>query len=108
MKNNGFNERVRLNGGIDRIINDWKIIDIHLIPEKFGVHSEVDFYCCYKEEFYLLRIRKRKENKFSIIDRESPTKPIYLVAEYDFEKFDEIILKEILEKFENEIKINCT
>ncbi len=109
MKINEFNKRVKLNNGIDRLINGWKIIDVHLIPEKFDVYSEIDFYCCYNEKVYLLRIRQRNERKLSIVDDKNLEQPIYLIAEYNFEKFDNQILAEILAEFEKKIdNKNCT
>ena len=39
-----FYHRVELNGGFDREIDEWKIIDIHQIPKTLSEQNEIDFY----------------------------------------------------------------
>jgi hypothetical protein len=62
-----FDKRVKLNGGCDRIIDNWKIIDIHMIPEIIQEYHELDFYCNEKDEVILLRIRNRQNKKYQIV-----------------------------------------
>ncbi len=98
--NISFNERIRLNAGIDRKINEWQLIDVHLIPKNFQQNHEVDFYCSDGEGFYLLRIRKRKNNQLTIEkDKQNLTTPIYLVAEYNFQTLNDKVLEKILTEF---------
>ncbi|WP_337085148.1 hypothetical protein [Elizabethkingia anophelis] len=47
-----FYHRVDLNKGLDRKIDEWKIIDIHHIPETLSEQEEVDFYCCNDNEVF--------------------------------------------------------
>ncbi|MBS9774455.1 MAG: hypothetical protein KGV59_04780 [Tenacibaculum sp.] len=91
---------MELNGGIDRVIGEWKLIDVHIIPEIFNEFSEVDFYCCNDKEVYLLRVRSRKNKKLSIEpDRMNLGYPTYLVAEYDFKTLDNQVIRIILKEF---------
>ena len=93
-----FEERARYQGGYDRIINNWKIIDIHQIPAKIEPNHEIDFYCSNQEKVYLLRLRHRKKECFGIKNTSSTT---YLIAELPLLVIDDIILKQVLNIFMN-------
>ncbi len=99
-----FNRRVQLNGGIDRTIKDWEIIDIHVIPEIFTKQTEVDFYCCNGKKVYLLRVRKRHGKKLDIVENpQGLGYPPYLIAEYDFEILNDSTIEKILDEFEDDM-----
>ena len=46
-----FNKRVEYNGGCDRVIGGWRIIDIHLIPAIMEEYHELDFYSLSLAEY---------------------------------------------------------
>jgi hypothetical protein len=97
-----FYHRVDLNGGLDRKIDEWKIIDIHQIPEILSEQDEVDFYCCNDNEVFLLRIRNRLTKKLDIVKGENRfDAPTYLIAELPIKRVDSILLKNILNEFIN-------
>lgn len=94
-----FYQRAELNGGMDRAFGEWKIIDIHHIPETLSEQEEVDFYCCNDAEVYLLRIRNRKLKKLDIVsDQRGLGYPKYLIAELPILTIDNRVLQEILEE----------
>ena len=102
MKVKEFYNRVDLNGGFDREVDDWKIIDIHQIPNIFLDNHEVDFYCCNDKEVFLLRLRNMPTNKFDIVkDENGFGYPTYLIAECPITKVDTILLGNILNEFMN-------
>ncbi len=95
-----FYHRVDLNGGLDREIDEWKIIDIHQIPETLSEQNEVDFYCCNDNQVFLLRLRNRSTKSFQIVrDENGFGAPTYLIAELPIIKVDTILLKNILNEF---------
>lgn len=97
-----FEKRASYQGGYDRIINEWKVIDIHMIPDVLLVGTEVDFYCSNGKIVYLLRIRIKDQKQvdklmFVAADKRCPT--IYLVAEIDADFIDDNLIGELLNKF---------
>ena len=88
-----FYKRVDFNGGLDREIDEWKILDIHEIPDQILEQHEIDFYCCDDKEVYLLRLRNRVEKKLEVVN---DNKLKYLIAELPIEKIDNTFLKDIL------------
>lgn len=93
-----FERRATYQGGYDRIIDNWKIIDIHEIPESFLETSEIDFYCCNGKKVVLLRLRNRANENYSIIETD---KVIYWIAEFSIYIFNNELLQLILMKFES-------
>lgn len=68
--------------GIDRVIGEWQIIDVHEIPNKMRANHEVDFWGCNGKSLYLLRIRNAPFTKIHVIDGDLKTKqPNYLIVE---------------------------
>ncbi len=49
-----FNERIKLNGGIDRKINEWQLIDVHLIPKIFQQNLTAPIYLVAEYNFQTL------------------------------------------------------
>lgn len=94
-----FQERVALNNGTDRELIGWKLVDIHKIPKPFSDGNEVDFYC-YKNDFYLLRIRKSENNKLFIAKNSGAKELMYLIAEINSEILSDKVIIEILNDFE--------
>ena len=93
-----FEQRAKYNGGYDREFDEWKIIDIHEVPEAFLEQHEVDFYCCNNEKVYLLRLRNRKTEKYmKVTEEESLT---YLIAELSILRVDNEFIKSVLLKFD--------
>lgn len=103
MKQEEFEKRAEMQGGYDREFNEWKIIDIHQIPDLLEFHHEIDFYCCNGEKVYLLRIRNRVVEKYDFVypkeDKEKGYPP-YLIAELPVHKITNELLKTVLDKFE--------
>lgn len=96
-----FELRANLQNGCDREFDDWKIIDIHEIPDTLSMAHEVDFYCSNGERVYLLRLRNRRQTAFSIVeDKNNRDLPIYLVAELPIGKIDNELLSAVLKQFE--------
>lgn len=95
-----FESRARYQNGYDREFDDWKIIDIHQIPEDFHDGLEIDFYCSNGKTVYLLRLRNQKKRSF-VINNQSKDQgyPDYLIAEFPFEKMDDDLIREILNAF---------
>lgn len=96
-----FEHRATLNGGYDREIDNWKIIDIHIIPDILKTGSEFDFYCSDDKYVYLLRIRLRTkgrgEKRSSIDDRYNDI--TYFIAELYTDQITNDLIKELLYKF---------
>ena len=90
-----FEKRVKINGGYDREIDEWKIIDIHTIPDLFLAQSEVDFYCCNGKTVYLLRLRNSEKEKYTTTN----SNPVYLIAELPLSEIDNDFIKTVLSKF---------
>ena len=90
-----FKQRAKLNNGFDREIGEWKIIDIHQIPELFLHQHEVDFYCCDSKNVYLLRFRNRTIKKLAIVE----AKPIYLIAELPISVLNDELIATTLQEF---------
>ena len=91
-------------GGYDREIGDWKIIDVHCIPDIFWDSCELDFYCSNGRKVHLLRIRPRSssdvENYITIHD--SMNDITYLIAEIYANKIDNGLIERVLNEFEIE------
>lgn len=99
-----FEQRAVFNGGYDREINNWKIIDIHIIPDILELGSEFDFFCSDGRCVYLLRIRlcdKNKEQTLSKVD-DDYNGITYFVAEIYADQINNKLIKELLQKFEVE------
>lgn len=76
-----FHYRAKL-CGVDRVIGEWQIIDVHEIPDFMQENYEVDFWCCNGKSLYLLRIRNATFTKIHVVDCDIKTKqPTYLVVE---------------------------
>ncbi|WP_295810839.1 hypothetical protein [uncultured Apibacter sp.] len=97
MKKYEFDKRVQLNGGCDRIINDWRVIDIHLIPEIMNEFHEIDFYCNKGKKVILLRLRNRTDENYTISESPEIT---YWIAELPINILDDPLIEEILYNFE--------
>lgn len=96
-----FEHRAILNSGYDRVIDNWKVIDIHIIPDILETGSEFDFYCCDDKYVYLLRIRlctKGREEKLSSID-DKYNDITYFVAELYTDQINNNLIKELLYRF---------
>jgi|GEM_PF-1178356 len=89
-----FVQRTRYQGGPDRTLGKWRIIDIHQIPEKFNsTDHEVDFWCCDGRIVFLLRLRCREREHFAIIREDRGT---WVIAELPIERFSNNFLEEVL------------
>lgn len=100
MKTKAFYDRVDLNGGVDREIGAWKIIDIHQIPNVWSDHHEVDFYCCNGKDVYLLRLRNRVVKKLYVVtDETGMGYPPYLISELPINHVDDSLIKTLLDEF---------
>lgn len=98
-----FELRATYQGGYDREIDNWKIIDIHIIPDIFTDNTEVDFYCCNGISVYLLRIRpncKPDKEKYISEPPDENTNIIYLIAEINIDKIDDNLICKLLNKFD--------
>ena len=96
-----------LMGDFDREIDNWKIIDIHQIPEVVSDYHEVDFYCCNDKKVYLLRLRNRTIKKLEIVyDRNGFGYPPYLIAELPIDIIDDNLIKTLLDEFSEMISNN--
>lgn len=96
MTKNEFNKRAVLNGGYDRKIGKWEIIDIHIIPEVIEEYHELDFYCNEGDEVVLLRIRNRQEEKYEIVKSSSID---YWIAEIPVKEINNETIINTLNKF---------
>jgi len=97
-----FEQRAEFQGGYDRKFDEWKIIDIHEIPNKILNCHEIDFYCNNGKQVYLLRLRNRDVENYKIVYSDKDKKiglPPYLFAELPIVKIDNDLIKEILSKF---------
>lgn len=93
-----FEQRAKFNGGYDREFGEWKVIDIHEIPEPFLKQNEIDFYCCNNDKVYLLRLRNRQTEKYvKVTDDNALT---YLIAELPILNIDNNFISEILSKYD--------
>lgn len=96
-----FYQRMRFNGGADRHIGRWKILDIHEIPTIFLPHHEVDFYCCDDQNVYLLRLANASTKELHIVQHERPDFGYtdYWIAKLPIKHIDDAFLEAILEEF---------
>ncbi len=95
-----FEKRAGLQGGYDREFKEWKIIDIHEIPDFLEDGHEIDFYCSNGKQVYLLRLRNRAIKKLEIAtDKTRFGYPTYLIAELAIEKIDNELLNTLLDEF---------
>lgn len=100
-----FEMRANDQGGYDRILGGWKIIDVHQIPSHFGPRDEIDFYCAKFGKVFLLRIRWRSKEKFERVEpKYSENVPTYLIAEFPVKRIDDEILSRLLEHFEQQVQ----
>lgn len=95
-----FEHRATLNGGYDRQIDNWKIIDIHIIPYILEEGTEFDFYCSDDKYVCLLRIRlcnKDKQEKLSSVD-DKYNDITYFIAELYTEQITDDLIKDLLHR----------
>lgn len=92
-----FDNRVKFNGGYDRIIDDWKVIDIHIIPATIEEYHEFDFYCNKNDVVILLRIRNREKERYEIIKNNTID---YWIAELSADIIDNDLILKVLNKFQ--------
>lgn len=98
-----FEQRAKFQNGYDREFDEWKIIDIHEIPDRMQSYHEVDFYCCNSKKVYLLRLCNRDVESYEIAHSDKDKKmgfPPYLIAELPLTKIDNDLIKQVLSKFE--------
>ena len=95
-----FNKRIKKNQGCDRIISRWRILDVHEEPVPFLENHEMDFYCCSAGQVLLLRIRNRKEEKYTIAKDGNMD---YWIAELPVERVTHELVMNILTVFEIKI-----
>jgi hypothetical protein len=88
-----FISRARYQGGPDRTLGKWRIIDVHQIPEKFDHEHEVDFWCCDGRIVFLLHLRCREREHFTVIRKDYGT---WIIAELPIERFSNTFLEEVL------------
>ena len=96
-----FEKRATFNGGYDREFDNWKIIDIHIIPDVLEAGSEFDFYCSDNKYVSLLRIRLRnkgREERLSTID-DKYNDITYFIAELYADQINNNLIKGLLYKF---------
>jgi len=103
MTTKDFEERANFQGGYDRQFGEWKIIDIHEIPNPILPQHEIDFYCCNGKKVFLLRLRNRTVEKFEIIKGQAFDYPDYLIAELPLTIVDDSVIDSILKEFEKKI-----
>ncbi|NDV58126.1 hypothetical protein [Bacteroides sp. 519] len=94
-----FEKRATYQGGYDRQFDEWKIIDVHQIPNPVPDAIEIDFYCCNGKKVYLLRIRNKEVEKYDVV-YSGKGYPPYLIAELPLQDIDDQLLKYIFAKFE--------
>jgi hypothetical protein len=90
-----FINRARYQGGPDRTLGIWWIIDVHQIPEKFLACHEVDFWCCDGRRVFLLRLRCREREHFEVIREDHG---IWVIAELPIGQFSDTFLKDVLKR----------
>jgi len=96
-----FEERAKYNGGYDREIGEWKIIDVHQIPDQFAEDNGCDFYCCNGKDVYLLQLMYCEDiEKYTRVDSKKYNYPPYLIAQLPLSKIDDAFILETLSKFE--------
>lgn len=96
-----FEERAKINGGYDRIMNEWKIIDVHQIPEYFAENMGCDFYCCNGRSVYMLQLVYNKNiEEYSRVDDTKFGYPPYLIARLPIENITDEFILSILSKFD--------
>lgn len=95
-----FEERAKYQGGYDRVMNHWRVIDTHQIPHDFKENTELDFYCSNEKRVYLLRLRYCEIESYVVNDEsKSLGYPPYLIAEFPIQYIDDEIIKTVLNKF---------
>ena len=100
-----FYHRVGLNGGLDREMEEWKIIDVHQVPKTLSEENEIDFYCCNDNEVFLLRLRNRATKKLDVVkDKNGFGYPTYLIAELPINTIDDNFIRTLLDEFCNIIR----
>ena len=98
-----FEQRAKYNGGYDRILGHWKVLDVHIIPKQFSKETEVDFYCCNDNIVCLLRFRKRVETAYHI-HHDTNKHLCYWIAELPLQTIPESLIRETLIYFEKATK----
>ena len=99
-----FRKRKKWNDGCDRVFGSWQLIDVHEVPAIFAETDEIDFYCYNGKEVYLLRLRNRGQETFSIAPGDKYGRPIYLIAELPIVAIDNEFLEYVLSKFNLDIE----
>ncbi|AZJ33492.1 hypothetical protein SAMN05444344_0710 [Tenacibaculum mesophilum] len=95
-----FEKRAEYQNGYDREFDNWKIINIHQIPDEFMENHEIDFYCSNGLKVYLLRFRNRTTESYVINDDSKDSGyPPYLIADFPILRLDNEVIKMTLEKF---------
>lgn len=94
-----FAHRLELNGGADRAFGNWKMIDVHTIPDAWTEQDEIDFYCSNGKSVYLLRLRNRPVEKYTVVPTTDETGITYFIAELRITVIDNLFLLAVLERF---------
>jgi hypothetical protein len=94
-----FEKRAKFNGGYDREIGKWKIIDIHKISLPLLEQHEIDFYCCNDKDVYLLRLRNREDEKYVTVTADRICPITYLIAELPISEINDDFIAFVLLKF---------
>lgn len=97
-----FEKRAEWQGGYDREFDEWKVIEIHEIPDTILDKHEIDFYCCNNKKVYLLRIRNRSIEKYEVVHSDKDKEmgyPPYLIAELPIQKIENELLAKVLAEF---------
>ena len=95
-----FKSRLASNNGPDRKLGKWELIDVHQIPQDIDYNDEFDFWCSNGLNIYLLRIKKAKEVRYTIVKPNDKEEVTYLIAEIDFVNIEDNIFEKVLIEFE--------
>lgn len=98
-KRRSFESLSKYNGGPDKQIKNWQLLDIHEIPTVWPEGYEVDFWCSNGIDVYLLRLRKSLTERY-LLSKPSENHVVYLIGELDFDEINNSLLEKVIEEFE--------
>ncbi len=91
-----FNSRLKHNNGPDRVVENWKMIDVHEIPDNIQPNASFDFWCHDGRNLFLLTIKNAPEEKHEVFEFKGLLR---LHAQLNFEDLNNEIIEKVVHAF---------